>query len=61
MTVFRNPMEKILDQQENETIITNPKDRTRTFFRKVSYRLTVWADRLRRFVPHRSDTSRRRK
>jgi hypothetical protein len=30
MTVFRNPMEKILDQQENETIITNPKDRTRT-------------------------------
>lgn len=49
MTVFRNPMEKILDQQENETVITNPKDRFRTFLRKWAYRFAVWKDRVRRF------------
>ena len=48
MMVFRNPMEKILEHQENETVITNPKDRFRTFFRKVGYRLAVWTDRVRR-------------
>ena len=55
MTVFRNPMEKILDKQENETIITNPKEPVRTFFRKVAYRLAVCRDRVRRLVPGRSD------
>ena len=25
MTVYRNPMEKILTEQENETVITNPQ------------------------------------
>ena len=48
MTVFRNPMEKVLEQQENETVITNPKDRVSTFFRKVAYRMAVWSDRVRR-------------
>ena len=37
MMVFRSPMEKILEQQENETIITNPKEPVRTFFRGVTF------------------------
>jgi hypothetical protein len=48
MTVFRSPMEKILDQQEDETVITNPKERFRTFCRKMAYRAAVWKDRVRR-------------
>lgn len=48
MTVFRSPMEKILDEQENETVVTNPKEPTRTFLRKMAYRFEVWKDRLRR-------------
>jgi len=48
MMVFRSPMEKILEQQENETVITNPKERVRTFFRKMAYRIEVWIDWLRR-------------
>jgi len=48
MTVFRSPMEKILDEQENETVVTNPKEPARTFFRKLAYRFAVWKDRLRR-------------
>ena len=53
MTVFRSPMEKILEEQENETVVTNPKEPTRTFFRKLAYRFEVWKDRLRR-VFHRA-------
>jgi hypothetical protein len=43
-------MDKILREQEDGTIITNPKDRIRTFFRKAVYRLAVWADWIRRLV-----------
>jgi hypothetical protein len=55
MTVFRSPMEKILDQQEDETVITNPKDRFRTFLRKIAYRFAVWKDRLRRLFTREQD------
>ena len=55
MTVFRSPMEKILDKQENEIIVTNPKEPCRTFFRRVAYRLSVWTDRARRVFHRRSD------
>jgi hypothetical protein len=33
-------MEKILKQQENDTVITNPKEPGRTFFRKIAF---LWA------------------
>ncbi len=55
MPVFRSPMEKILDQQEDETVITNPKDRFRTFLRKMAYRYAVWKDRLRRLLTRERD------
>jgi hypothetical protein len=41
-------MEKILQEQENATVVTNPKEPVRTFFRKLAYRTAVWKDRLRR-------------
>lgn len=50
MTIFRSPMEKILEEQENETVITNPKEPIRTFFRKLAYRLAVFKDKLQRLV-----------
>ena len=53
MTVFRSPMEKILDQQEDETVITNPKERFRTFCRKMAYRAAVWKERLQRLFSRR--------
>ena len=61
MTVFRSPMEKILAQQENETVITNPKEPVGTFFRKVAYRLAVWRERLRRPFSPRRDGSQQSK
>ncbi len=55
MPVFRSPMEKILEQQEDETVITNPKDRFGTFLRKMAYRYAVWKDRLRRLFNRERD------
>lgn len=43
-------MDKILREQEDGTIITNPKDRIRTFFRKMAYRVAAFADWIRRLV-----------
>lgn len=37
MDIYRSPMEKILKQQENDTVITNPKEPARTFFRKIAF------------------------
>jgi hypothetical protein len=48
-------MEKILEQQENETVITNPKERFRTFLRKLAYRLAVWRDRVQRLFSRGRD------
>ena len=59
MMVFRSPMEKILEQQENETIITNPKEPVRTFFRKMAYRIAVWIDWLRRLFTRQREERRR--
>jgi len=42
-------MEKTLDEMENATVISNPKDRGRTFLRKIAYRAAYWKDRLQRF------------
>ena len=54
MKTYRSPMEKILDQQEMDTIITNPKQPVRTFFRKIRYILSVWSDKLRKTIPRLS-------
>ncbi len=45
MKVYRNPMEKILDQQENDTIITNSKEPLRTLLRKCVYVFSRWVER----------------
>ena len=46
MDVYRSPMEKILDQNENNTVITNPKEPGRTFLRKLAYRIACLKNRL---------------
>jgi hypothetical protein len=48
MTVYRSPMEKILEQQEENTVITNPKEPTRTFFRKIAYIVACWNEKIRK-------------
>ena len=48
MKVYRSTMEKILDEQENDTVITNPKARLRTFLRKMRYVLSRWREKIRR-------------
>ena len=52
MTAFRTQMNRILREQENGIIITNPKDRIPTFLRKVAYRIAVWTDWVRRTFTH---------
>jgi hypothetical protein len=46
MKIYRSNMEKILDKQEEDTVITNPKQPVRTFFRKIHYLLAVWKEKL---------------
>jgi hypothetical protein len=41
-------MEKILEQQEENTVITNPKEPAKTFFRKIAYIYAGWKDKLQR-------------
>jgi hypothetical protein len=48
MKVYRSPMERIVDKLENDTVITNPKEPVRTFFRKVRFILSRWADKAKR-------------
>jgi len=49
MSVFRNHMDKILKDLENSIIITNPKERGRTFLRKILYTTLLWLDRLQKW------------
>jgi hypothetical protein len=48
MKIHRSSMEKILDQQENDTIITNPKQPVRTFFRKIHYLLALGTEKIKK-------------
>jgi len=48
MKVYRSNIEKILDQKENGTVITNPKEPGRTFLRKIAYRVSCWTDWLKK-------------
>jgi len=53
MEVYRSPMEKILKQCEDDTIITNPREPGKTFLRKIAYQSAYWADRLKRILRRR--------
>ncbi|MGC9195532.1 MAG: hypothetical protein ACP5IL_08775 [Syntrophobacteraceae bacterium] len=46
MRIYRNPIEKILDEQERDKIITNPNEPVRTFFRKIRYIVSGWRSKL---------------
>ncbi len=48
MKIHRSSMEKILDQQEDDTIITNPKQPIRTFFRKIRYLFSLGKEKIRK-------------
>lgn len=50
MRIHRSSMEKILDQQESDTLITNPKQPIRTFFRKVRYLFAAKKEKLKEKV-----------
>jgi len=47
MKVYRSTMERILDKQEDDTVITNPKARLRTFLRKMRYVLSRWREKIK--------------
>ena len=53
MEIHRSPMEKILKEMENDTIITNPKDPVKTFFRKIRYKLACMGDIIKRIFHRR--------
>jgi hypothetical protein len=48
MKIYRSHIEKIFDQQEMDTIITDPKQPVRTFFRKIHFIVSMWGYKLRR-------------
>ena len=50
MEVHRSPMQKILKEQEDATVITNPKEPTKTFMRKLAYIFSIWTDRCKRLI-----------
>jgi len=50
MKIYRSVMVKILDKQENDTVITNPKEPVRTFFRRAGFILSRWADKAKRIL-----------
>ncbi len=60
MKVYRSPMEKILDQQENDTIITNSREPVRTLLRKAGYILSCWREKAQKASCHK-DTKAPRK
>jgi len=47
MKVYRSPMEKKMDEIENEIVVTNPREPVKTLLRKLAYRWEVVKDRLR--------------
>jgi hypothetical protein len=47
MEIYRSPMEKILKQEENNTIITNPDEPGKTWLRKIAYRYAYWRSKIK--------------
>lgn len=50
MRIHRSSMEKILDQQESDTLITNPKQPIRTFFRKIRFLFSAKKEKIKQKV-----------
>jgi hypothetical protein len=48
MAIYRSPMEKILEQQEENAVITVPKEPMKTFFRKLAYTYDRWKEKIKR-------------
>ncbi|MGC8493713.1 MAG: hypothetical protein ACP5SH_18475 [Syntrophobacteraceae bacterium] len=46
--IYRSPMEKILDEQKRDEIISNPKEPFGTFLRKVRFTVSKWSDKVKR-------------
>jgi len=59
MTIYRSPMEKILEQQEENTVITSPKEPARTFFRKVAFGYACWKEKVKRLFGKSQDTDKK--
>jgi hypothetical protein len=59
MPQLQDRMDKILQELEDSIIITNPKERVRTFFRKVAYRIAVGLDWIRRLFTRHPDQTHR--
>jgi len=59
MPQLQDRMDKILQELEDSIIITNPKERVRTFFRKVAYRIALGLDWISRRFARRPDQSHR--
>ena len=47
MKIYRSNIAKMLDQDERDIIITDPKQPVRTFFRKIYFILSMWNYKLR--------------
>jgi len=45
---YERQMDKILEDQENATVVTNPHDRLRAFLHKLTYRWQLLRERFRR-------------
>jgi hypothetical protein len=50
MRIHRSSMEKILDQQERDTIITNPKQPIRTLLRKIRFMLARGNEKVKNMI-----------
>jgi hypothetical protein len=48
-------MEKILEQQEENSVITCPKEPTKTFIRKIAFVYACWKDKLKTMFDTRHD------
>ncbi len=50
MAIYRSPMEKILEQQEENTVVTSTKEPMKTFFRKLAYTYACWKEKMNRWL-----------
>jgi hypothetical protein len=53
-------MEKILEQQEENSVITCPKEPAKTFFRKIGFVYACWKYKLKAIFGSEHDAGRRR-
>ena len=53
MKIYRSPMEKILDKQQRDEVISNPDEPVKTFLRKVHFTISKWSDAIARLFKRR--------